>query len=399
MLLGVGMNLALLIYYKYFHFFFSGLIQSFGWDYNSSIHLPLGISFFTFQGISYIVDVYRSDAPAEKNPIHLGMYIAMFPQLIAGPIVRFKEIRSQLMDRKVTWGDLSHGIVLFVVGLAYKVVIADYLGEAADFAFGQIDNGIGWTSAWLGLFSYSFQIYYDFCGYSVMAVGLGRMVGFQLPVNFRYPYISKSVTEFWRRWHITLSEWFRDYLYIPLGGNRVGQIRLYRNLWIVFLLCGLWHGAQWTFIVWGIYHGSFLVIERMALVRQIHLVPGWARVFFTFLVVTFGWVFFRSQDAAQLSFYISQLFSFETGDLDTFFTGRYWSPYGIFIFLMAIILSTPLLSNSLATNNNWAVFSDIKHYALLKGKPIYVFFVLIIFFVSISVVLSTSYEPFIYFRF
>ena len=272
--------------------------------------LPIGISFFTFHAISYVIDVYRRDATAQKSPVHAALYLLLFPQLIAGPIIRYRDIADQLARRVVTLDDFAYGVRRFVIGLAKKVLIANVVAGPADQIFAMPPAELSTAHAWLGIVCYTLQIYFDFSGYSDMAIGLGRMFGFRFPENFRWPYIATSVTAFWRRWHISLSTWFRDYLYIPLGGNRVSPARRYRNLVTVFFLCGLWHGASWNFVIWGLWHGSFLVIERVlhAIARQIsprrdHAIaahpeslawPIWPHVY-TLVVVMIGWVFFRAE--------------------------------------------------------------------------------------------------------
>jgi len=266
--LGLGADLGLLCLFKYLNFIADNLnvfLSTGGYAPIEihHIHLPLGISFFTFQAMSYLVDVYRRTVPAERNIFNLGLYIAMFPQLVAGPIVRFNQIADQLHKRSVTTDAFSLGVRRFVVGLGQKMLIANILAVPADAIFAVPSEGLTPAIAWLGVVAYTLQIYFDFAGYSNMAIGLGHMFGFTLPENFNYPYIAQSITEFWRRWHISLSRWFRDYLYIPLGGNRKGSYRTYANLFVVFFLCGLWHGASWNFVVWGLFHGFFLVVERV----------------------------------------------------------------------------------------------------------------------------------------
>jgi len=261
--------------------------------------LPVGISFYTFQAMSYLIDVYRGNTPPERNPFRVALYISLFPQLIAGPIVRYTTIADQITDRRVTLGGFASGAERFIIGLAKKLMVADVLGQLADHVFSLPAGSLTCGVAWIGVLSYTGQIYFDFSGYSDMAIGLGRMFGFQFNENFNYPYISRSVTEFWRRWHISLSTWFRDYLYIPLGGNRNGSIATYRNLWIVFLVCGLWHGAAWTFVAWGLYHGTFLVIERIGFRRVLERTPAVIAWAYTFLVVTLGWVLFRAESFGQ----------------------------------------------------------------------------------------------------
>jgi alginate O-acetyltransferase complex protein AlgI len=259
------------------------------------IPLPLGISFFTFHCLSYLIDVYRGRFPAERDPSIVGLYIALFPQLVAGPIVRYKTVARQLRWRRHTLGRTSAGMRMFVIGLAQKVLVADQLAPLVDVLFDQTARPV-LVEAWTGLLAYTLQIYFDFAGYSNMAIGLGICLGFSLPRNFRIPYSSASVTEFWRRWHISLSSWLRDYLYIPLGGSRGSKWQTYRNLVVVFLLCGLWHGAAWTFLLWGAWHGVFLVFERVGLDRVLHRLPPSVGWIYTLSIVMAGWVLFRARD-------------------------------------------------------------------------------------------------------
>ncbi len=258
------------------------------------IALPIGISFFTFHALSYVIDVYRRKVPVQRNPFNIGLYIALFSQLIAGPIIRYHDVARQLEERSITRADFAYGVERFIIGLGKKVLIANSLAGPADLIFSIPGDQLTLPVAWLGLACYTLQIYFDFSGYSDMAIGLGRMFGFHFLENFNYPYIAQSMTEFWRRWHISLSNWFRDYLYIPLGGNRVAPWRVYLNLVIVFFLCGLWHGASWTFVFWGLFHGAFLVSERMGLTRRMAAWRAPLRHAYLILVVMVSWVFFRS---------------------------------------------------------------------------------------------------------
>jgi len=307
---GVTANLLLLAYYKYFTLFL-GLPVS---DLPAGI-IPLGISFYTFHSVSYLVDLYREIKKPFLNPIDFALYIALFPQLIAGPIVRFHDIADQIAHRSQTWDRLRSGCERFIFGLAKKVLLADSLGVVADDIFALSGPDLSTSHAWLGLVCFSLQIYYDFSGYSDMAIGLARLFGFELLENFNYPYLADSITDFWHRWHLSLSAWFRDYLYIPLGGNRCGNIAVYRNLLIVFLLCGLWHGPNWNFVAWGAYHGAFLILEKRLNLRA--LLPAFVRHVYALLVVGFGWVIFRTTNMAQAWLFLETLLGIESG-----------SPYG-----------------------------------------------------------------------
>lgn len=308
--LSLCINLGLLIYFKYTNFFiieFNHIASAHGIPNISfpSVVLPIGISFFTFQKISYIIDVFRRHADAKTNFIDFALYVAMFPKLIAGPIVRFKDIQQQLSIRTESFDRFSSGALRFCWGLAKKILIADACGQIADAVFGLSPMLLDTKTAWLGALTYTLQIYFDFSAYSDMAIGLAALFGFTLLENFNRPYAAVSITDFWRRWHISLSNWFKDYLYIPLGGSHTGKARTYFNLVAVFMLCGLWHGANWTFVVWGLYHGVFLVLERISGIRRIPE-NRWtvARRTFTFIIVIFGWVLFRSESlTAALSYW------------------------------------------------------------------------------------------------
>lgn len=314
------LNVGLLAYFKYANFFienFNALLTAsgftqIGW---TEVLLPIGISFFTFQKISYLVDVYRQTRPPLESIQDYALFVILFPQLIAGPIVRYNEIAEEITDRrvKINADNRLLGIFRFSLGLAKKVILANTLGAEADRIFAFSPEELNTINVWYGVLCYTFQIYFDFSGYSDMAIGLGRMMGFTFPENFRNPYISGSITEFWRRWHITLSTWMRDYLYIPLGGNRVSNPRLYLNLWLVFLISGLWHGAAWTFVIWGAYHGALLVAERLFLLRLYRHIPGFIRPLIIFPLVMIGWVFFRAPDFSTASIFLGQMFSFNGG--------------------------------------------------------------------------------------
>src|SRR3954454_4103413 len=301
----IGFDVAALVVWKYAGFLteqLDGFARLFGGDFPvTHLVLPIGISFYTFHNISYIVDVYRGERPALRNPVSYATYISMFPQLIAGPIVRYREIADQLPQQRThRLDDIAAGFPRFALGLCKKVIIADSLSPLADACFATPGDQMTFAIAWLGALTYTLQLYFDFSGYSDMAIGLGRMLGFRLPENFARPYSSVTITEFWRRWHMSLSRWFRDYVYIPLGGNRHGTARTYRNLYIVFALTGFWHGANWTFLAWGLYHGTLLVVERVTGLGRLdsgqhHVLRRAA----TLLLVVVGWVLFRAVDFSQ----------------------------------------------------------------------------------------------------
>lgn len=389
----VAGNLALLFYYKYANFIVETL-QEIGF-YTSYKHtdilLPIGISFFTFQGISYLVDVYRGEVEVQRNLLHLGLYISFFPQLIAGPIVRYHDIDQQIKKRKINATLFSEGVIRFIRGLAKKVLIANNAAFFADevFSVSPLDLSIG--SAWLGIICYTIQIYFDFSGYSDMAIGLGKMMGFSFKENFNYPYIANSIQDFWRRWHISLSTWFRDYLYIPLGGSRNGQLMTYRNLFIVFFVTGLWHGASWNFIFWGLFHGFFLILER-AKIFNTSLWPSIFRHLYVLLVVVLGWVFFRALTMTDAFIYIGSLIGLNNGQNNIAFV--YLNNYTITMLILALVFSTPIR----------AKITSLKFFSinrLLQGAHIILrySFYLVIFLLSVIELAQSNYNPFIYFRF
>ena len=341
---GVVANLSLLAYFKYANFIVDNL-QQLGWlagvDW-SDVHLPLGISFFTFQAMSYLVDVYRGENRAQKSLFNVALYIALFPQLIAGPIVRYHDIARQIRKRTIDLLLVNSGLQRFVYGLAKKVLIANPLGLVADEVFALSGGDLTTGTAWLGIACYTLQIYFDFSGYSDMAIGLGRMLGFRFLENFNYPYVSRSIKEFWRRWHISLSSWFRDYLYIPLGGNRVGGLRTYLNLLIVFCLCGLWHGASWSFVIWGMVHGFFLVAERLGGDKMIDRVWKPIRHLYTLFVVVMAWVLFRSSDITYAWGYYKAMFGFGNSESGVYEYFKYLNNEFLLVLLLGIVASTPL---------------------------------------------------------
>ena len=390
---GISINLSLIVYYKYFNFLAEAI---FHYKADIPVHLPLGISFFTFQAISYLVDVYRNEAKVEKNPFNLALYISMFPQLIAGPIVRFKTVAEQIVSRDHTVDNFYAGMKIFLIGLAQKALIANTVAITADQVFSLPQSALTTGAAWIGTVCYSLQIYFDFAGYSNMAIGLGLIMGFTFPVNFNYPYISQSITEFWRRWHISLSTWFRDYLYIPLGGNRVSPVRTYFNLMLVFLLCGLWHGAATTFLIWGAYHGLFLMLERYKLSEFLNKLWRPIRHFYTLLVVMIGWVIFRANDLTQLNYFLKTLLGFNgiQQAVTTPITLNHSTTTSLIIGLM---FSLPIM---VAIKNKFAILkSNNQKIQLLSSQLLLDIFIFSCFFLSLINIASGSYNPFIYFRF
>ena len=345
--LGVGLNLVLLGFFKYAGFLVDNLNQFLALVglpgvALGPVHLPIGISFFTFQAISYLMDVHRGTVRAQRNPLDLGLYIALFPQLIAGPIVRYHDIAAEIVRRRVTSADFAAGAERFLYGLAKKVLLANPLGLVADKIFALPMAELSPSLCWLGALCYTFQIYYDFSGYSDMAIGLGRMFGFHFLENFNYPYIAASIRDFWRRWHISLSSWLRDYVYIPLGGNRGGAVRTAANLWTVFFLCGLWHGAAWTFVAWGLFHGFFLVIERSPLGRLLDRLWLPLRHLLTLVVVVAGWVLFRSETLAEALAFLGIMAGFDPVPGGRYPAAMYLDRKTVVELALAACLSLPL---------------------------------------------------------
>lgn len=349
------------------------------------ISLPIGISFYTFQTMSYVIDVYRDDAPVSKSFINFGTYVALFPQLIAGPIVRYKDVAYQLTHRRETLEQFTTGVKLFMVGLGKKVLIANQMGNLTTSVFATTDeNGV--LGTWVGIIAYTFQIYFDFSGYSDMACGLGNMLGFEFLKNFNYPYISKSITDFWRRWHISLSTWFKEYVYIPLGGNRKGKKRQIINLLIVWGLTGLWHGASWNFLLWGLYFGILLILEKFILKKFLDKLPSIIQHIYTLLIVAIGWGIFYFTDIKELGAFFTDLFNFGNGLIGSQALTLLLSYLPILI--AAAIASTPLASN---------LYNRLKDTKLIWIAE--VLFCMIILAVSTASLVNQSYNPFLYFRF
>jgi len=343
--IGIALNLSVLVLFKYANFLVDNiniLLSGVGLSPIKiiGISLPIGISFFTFQAISYIVDIYRNEARVQKNIANIGLYISLFPQLIAGPIVRYHDIAEQLVSRRLHIRKFASGVERFIIGLAKKVLIANTVAAAADEIFAMSPDSLTFPLAWLGIICYTFQIYFDFAGYSDMAIGLGRMFGFEILENFNFPYISKSIREFWRRWHISLSNWFRDYLYIPLGGNRVSSSKVYLNLFLVFVLTGFWHGASWSFIVWGLIHGVFMILERIGFEKFLTKIWTPFRHLYVLLVVIVAWVFFRVENIGEAFRYTETMFSFNFNEGKTEDLLKYLNSELIVVFILACISST-----------------------------------------------------------
>ena len=397
LILSVVLNTSILLYFKYANFFIENineLLSSMGYTEIGWVRvaLPIGISFFTFHELSYIIDVYRGVKPPLKKISDYAVYILLFPQLVAGPIIRFSEIADQIQDRKnqLNVDSALLGFFRFSIGLAKKVLIANTLGAEADRLFGLAPEELTFATSWLGAVSYTFQIYFDFSGYSDMAIGLARMMGFVFPENFNNPYISQSITDFWRRWHMSLSRWMRDYLYISLGGNKVSTLRLYLNLWIVFLISGFWHGAEWTFIVWGAYHGFFLILERLFFNDLLTKTNKTIRIMYSFIVVIIGWVFFRANDLPHALSFLQHMF---TVDLNSFYfviDNRFLA-----FFILALIACFMAAFNTVERIETRIYTFQPSRIAIYS----YVFFGLFFTIISLGYITSSSFNPFIYFRF
>jgi alginate O-acetyltransferase complex protein AlgI len=392
----IALNLGALGYFKYADFALETLANLSGKPLDPlKQHLPLGISFFTFHAISYVVDVYRGLSRALKNPLDTALYIALFPQLIAGPIIRYHYIEEQLKRRGAGLEDIERGIVRFVIGLAKKVLIANVVARAADQIFALPSEQLSLGVAWLGALAYALQIYFDFSGYSDMAIGLGRMFGFRFPENFDHPYAARSITEFWRRWHISLSSWFRDYLYIPLGGNRAGSVRTYLNLVTVFLLCGLWHGASWTFVLWGGLHGVFLVLERAGLGARLAALPGVVQRSYALLIVLLGWVLFRATDLPQAAHFVRVMFGGSALSISGYPLALFATPAVLLAGALGIVLSAPLparLTRAFDTHAPEGLPPTLTRTLALVVT-------LALFCLSAASLATHTYNPFIYFRF
>lgn len=349
------------------------------------ISLPIGISFYTFQTMSYVIDVYRDDAPVSKNFINFGTYVALFPQLIAGPIVRYRDVAEQLVNRRETLEMFTRGVKLFMVGLAKKVIIANTMGTLTTNIFATTDeNGV--VGTWVGMIAYTFQIYFDFSGYSDMACGLGNMMGFEFLKNFNYPYIAKSITDFWRRWHISLSTWFKEYVYIPLGGNRKGVKRQILNLLIVWGLTGLWHGAAYNFVLWGLYYGLLLILEKFVLKKFLDRLPSFIQHIYTLFIIIIGWGLFYFTDVGQLGEFMVDLFNFGNGICGNQAFNLIMSNLPMLI--IAAVASTPL-ATTLYTRFEHTRFMWIPETLYCMG----------VLAVSTASLVNQSYNPFLYFRF
>ncbi len=377
-------NLVLLIIFKYADFLF-GI---------KGIKLPLGISFYTFQVMSYVIDVYNGDVRAQTRFHDLALYISLFPQLIAGPIVRYQTVEKQIDCREHSMDKFAVGVKRFVIGLSKKVILANQLAVVADGVFAKDISELAVLESWTGIICYALQIYFDFSGYSDMAIGLGKMFGFDFPENFNYPYISQSVSEFWRRWHISLGSWFRDYVYIPLGGNRVSKLKLYRNIFIVWSLTGLWHGASWKFVLWGLYYGLFICLEKYITKDLLQRLPNAVRHIYLLIIMLIGWVFFRTDNISWGLGFVKVMMGIGANPIINnnvlVYLNDYW-----YIIAASIILSTPIIEKlrNISININPTVFK-VNLWSVMHGLILIVCMIMVIVLLN-----SYSYNPFLYFRF
>lgn len=387
----IVVDLSFLFYFKYFNFVMDNINQLFHTHINFiDVVMPIGISFYTFQALSYVVDVYRNEVKAQRDIYKLALYITLFPQLVAGPIVKYHDVDEQISDRTVTFDKVAYGVKRFIVGLAKKMLIANTLGAVADKIFTQPVENFDALTAWIGAIAYTLQLYYDFSGYSDMAIGLGAIFGFKFLENFNYPYISKSITEFWRRWHISLSTWFKEYLYIPLGGNRVSKRRNLFNLFVVFLATGVWHGASWNFIFWGLWHGAFIIFEK---------ITGWhkkegglkiniAQHIYTMFAFVIGWVMFRADNMAYAWDYLKNMFGLISEHKITYKLPYYIDNIEIITFVVAILCAMPIFRGMLEVKYERKILRTIINIWLI-----------VLFVLSASSIAASTYNPFIYFRF
>ncbi len=396
LIVSIMVNLGLLCFFKYSDFLIEIVNECFGCSFlRHELPLPIGISFYTFQTMSYTIDVYRNDTKAQKNIISFGAYVTLFPQLIAGPIVRYRTIAKQIDDRQHSFDSFGEGAKRFVCGLGKKVLLANNIGQLWD-GINSLETGkMSVLMAWLGIMAYAFQIYFDFSGYSDMAIGLGKMFGFDFPENFNYPYISRSVTEFWRRWHISLGSWFRDYVYIPLGGNKKGKLRWLLNIGIVWMLTGLWHGAGWNFILWGVFYGILLAFEKVFLLDKLDKIPKIAAWLYTFFAVVMGWVLFAFEDMGDMVGFVKCLFGVGVPLVNTAALFRLVS-YAPLLFICSVAV-TPvghIFYGWLCERKmmGGSVGEGIKTVLEMVG-------ITVVTVLAVACLISGSYNPFLYFRF
>lgn len=393
--ISVIFNICMLGVFKYSGFFVKNINTAFNTSLSvPEIALPLGISFFTFQAMSYVIDVYRKDAKVQKNIFDLSLYISLFPQLVAGPIVRYQTVADQIDERDHNIVKFGDGVRRFIIGLGKKVLLSNSLGMLADSVFGMQTYQLTVVSTWLGILAYSLQIFFDFSGYSDMAIGLGKMFGFEFLENFNYPYISQSASEFWRRWHISLGSWFRDYVYFPLGGSRRGNVRTYINLFIVWFLTGFWHGASWTFIAWGLYFGLLIGMEKSYLGKFLNKVPRFIRHIYLLLVVMIGWVFFRADSFSYSIEFIKNMFFMGTSTVFDGTVAAYLNDYW-FVLVLSMIFCVPIVDwirGKIEVANEKILESNVSY---ILNSVVYTGIFLIVIFKLVN----STYNPFLYFRF
>lgn len=390
LLASVVMNVGLLSVFKYSGFFVSTANSLFGLSLDvPNIILPIGISFYTFQSMSYTIDLYMRNIPVQKNPITFATYVTLFPQIVAGPIVRYADVQNEIDSRTISVDLVGEGVAIFVKGLAKKVLLANNIGALWSVVKAQPIEELPILTAWLGILAFTFQIYFDFSGYSDMAVGLGKVLGFNFPQNFNFPYVSKSISEFWRRWHITLGTWFREYVYIPLGGNRKGLPRTLINLFITWMLTGFWHGASWNFVLWGVYFGIIIILERLFLGKWLKKIPAFLQIAYSFILVVFGWVMFEFDKISNVFAFFKAMF----GGNGTVFadanTGYYFVSYFI-IFILCIFFSI---------DTSKKLFDSFKAKFPKLSQIIIPILIVVLLIICTAYLVDATYNPFLYFRF
>ena len=381
-------NLAILFFFKYWNFL-AGSFAALGLHFMpviDGLKLPIGISFYTFQSMSYPIDVYRGDSPTQKNPVSFATFVTLFPQLIAGPILKYKDLDDQLAHRDHSPEMFASGVQVFVVGLAKKVLLANNLGQLWDVYKAMPVGDLTTAGAWLGIFAFSFQLYFDFSGYSDMAVGLGRMLGFEFMRNFEYPYIAKSLTEFWRRWHISLGTWFREYLYIPLGGNRVSRGRLFFNLMVVWAATGIWHGASWNYLIWGLYFGILLILEKSFLLRLLQNLPAALQHIYALFFILVSWAIFAVEDVAQLGGFLRAMFGMAGGGLAD----------GSFVYYLTSYLPMLIIAGLASTPLARRIWDRLPVRAVQVGVPVLAVASLLL---ATAYLVDGTYNPFLYWQF
>lgn len=386
----VAMNIGLLSVFKYSGFFVSSINSLLGTSIPvPNIILPIGISFYTFQSMSYTIDLYMRNIPVQKNPVTFATYVTLFPQIVAGPIVRYSDVQNEIDHRTISIDLVGEGVAIFIKGLAKKVLLANNIGALWSTIKAQDITSLPAATAWLGILAFTFQIYFDFSGYSDMAVGLGKILGFNFPENFNFPYISKSISEFWRRWHITLGSWFRSYVYIPLGGNRKGLPRTLINLFITWMLTGFWHGASWNFLLWGVYFGVIIILERLFLGEWLKKIPAFLQVAYSFILVVFGWVLFEFDKLSNVFLYFKAMFGANATPIANSNTLYYLLSY-IIVFALCIFFSSD--KSQKLFNGFKNKFPKISEYAVPAVC-------IILFLVCTAYLVDATYNPFLYFRF